>query len=450
MAVPCLRSSTIWLRRPTRPWALTQLACLAAAAGRSASADAPGLIADGNSRKIKCVDAWMGAESALFKIPGLRAIVATAGRLGFLMRESEAASRLVDGLYAAALDVDLWPNVLEQFSRVFEGSSAHLSVENSASTRGRMISFGTDPRYAERYGDYYITRNVLWQRFVQQPRAGIFTDRDLMPKDELRRSEFYNDFLRPQEGEELLISVFERSPASAKTITLWRPKQLGPWHSRHMKLLALFTPHLRRALNLSEQVGCFRIMNELAAEALYQLDQGIIFVDSSAAVLFMNKKAEATLREGRGLRLVRNRLFARRTAETTALHKLIVETTQDIGALAISREERLPLLISVVPVRSRAQAALHNWPCAVLLVKDPEQPAKCALNAFGDYFGLTPAQLAVANELMQGDGLIRAASRLGISHTTARTHLIQVFKKTATQRQAELVRLMSQWTQIPQ
>jgi DNA-binding CsgD family transcriptional regulator len=364
------------------------------------------------------------------------------------MRESEAASRLVDALYGAALDVELWANVLEQFSGVFEGSSAHLSVENTASTRGRMISFGTDPYYAERYGDYYITRNVLWQRFVQQPRAGIFTDRDLMPKEELRRSEFYNDFLRPQEGEELLISVFERGPESAKTMTLWRPKQRGPWQAKHVKLLASFTPHLRRALSLSEQVGCYRIMNELAVEALYQLDQGIIFVDSAAAVLFLNKKAEASLREGRGLRLVRNRLSAQRTAETTALHKLIVETTADNGSLAISRDERLPLLISVVPVKSPARATLHNWPRAVLIVKDPEKPAKSSLRAFADYFGLTPAQLTLANELMQGDGLVPAASRLGISHATARTHLIQVFKKTATQRQAELVRLMSQWMQI--
>jgi DNA-binding CsgD family transcriptional regulator len=42
-----------------------------------------------------------------------------------------------------------------------------------------------------------------------------------------------------------------------------------------------------------------------------------------------------------------------------------------------------------------------------------------------------------------GDGIQACADRLGITRATARTHLAHIFRKTGTNRQAELVRLLS-------
>jgi DNA-binding CsgD family transcriptional regulator len=57
-------------------------------------------------------------------------------------------------------------------------------------------------------------------------------------------------------------------------------------------------------------------------------------------------------------------------------------------------------------------------------------------------FGLTDAESGVAAEILKGDGRLAAARRLGISDTTAKTHLSNIFEKTGTRRQAELVRLI--------
>jgi DNA-binding CsgD family transcriptional regulator len=58
---------------------------------------------------------------------------------------------------------------------------------------------------------------------------------------------------------------------------------------------------------------------------------------------------------------------------------------------------------------------------------------------------LTPAQAALAREMIQADGVAAAAKRLGISYATARSHLAQIFQKTGTCRQAELIRLVLSW-----
>jgi DNA-binding CsgD family transcriptional regulator len=55
------------------------------------------------------------------------------------------------------------------------------------------------------------------------------------------------------------------------------------------------------------------------------------------------------------------------------------------------------------------------------------------------HFGLTPAEARLALHLVAGEALRPAAVKLSISYETARTHLKNIFGKTGTRRQAELV-----------
>ena len=51
-----------------------------------------------------------------------------------------------------------------------------------------------------------------------------------------------------------------------------------------------------------------------------------------------------------------------------------------------------------------------------------------------------PSRLVAS--MLDGGGLPQVAARLGIGHSTARTHLKHIFTKTQTRRQAELVELV--------
>ena len=55
------------------------------------------------------------------------------------------------------------------------------------------------------------------------------------------------------------------------------------------------------------------------------------------------------------------------------------------------------------------------------------------------HFGLTPAEARLALHLVAGETLRSAELKLGITYETARTHLKNIFNKTGTCRQAELV-----------
>ena len=58
-------------------------------------------------------------------------------------------------------------------------------------------------------------------------------------------------------------------------------------------------------------------------------------------------------------------------------------------------------------------------------------------------FHLTPTELRVLLAVVEVGGVPEVAEALGVAETTVKTHLARVFEKTATHRQADLVKLVA-------
>ena len=82
-------------------------------------------------------------------------------------------------------------------------------------------------------------------------------------------------------------------------------------------------------------------------------------------------------------------------------------------------------------------------PTSILFV----QPLRRSTKQIGDLlqqcFGLSPAQARLTEILAHGYSLKTAADKMQITYGTARDHLKVVFSRTGTNRQGELVALIS-------
>jgi DNA-binding CsgD family transcriptional regulator len=168
-------------------------------------------------------------------------------------------------------------------------------------------------------------------------------------------------------------------------------------------------------------------------------------------VIFANRAAERMLRVGGGVFLRHDGLRAKTAGETQLLRRIIADCAEPRGELGgagerlrLSREDRAPLTMLVVPHRARLAWIDVVRPRAILFITDPGEASVVRRESLRQDFGLTPAEAGFTREVLKADGLKAAADRLGISLTTARTHLAHVFDKTGTRRQAELVRLVLQ------
>lgn len=109
--------------------------------------------------------------------------------------------------------------------------------------------------------------------------------------------------------------------------------------------------------------------------------------------------------------------------------------------LITRRPPRRPLQLMVTPFHS-SEVLTEDRPAALVFLTDPDaQPASRAtlLQAF---YGLTPTECRLAEQLAQGWELAQIAGKLHVAVGTVRTHLKNIYRKTGTGRQADLVRLV--------
>jgi DNA-binding CsgD family transcriptional regulator len=90
--------------------------------------------------------------------------------------------------------------------------------------------------------------------------------------------------------------------------------------------------------------------------------------------------------------------------------------------------------------RDTARAAFRPAVCVV--IADPDGERTLPVERLQDAFDLTGAEGRLAARLASGEGLRSAAQSLGITYGTARARLAEIFQKTETRRQGELINLL--------
>ena len=126
---------------------------------------------------------------------------------------------VVQEIYGAALEPARWEGVLAHVAQLVGAEAGSVWIhdfsDSSASFDGtgeNVAAFsGFDPDELVRYADHYSSVNV-WsadeERFVS---GSVVTSSMLFPDTSLRRTEFYGDWLRPQDLFFALGSVVEKA-----------------------------------------------------------------------------------------------------------------------------------------------------------------------------------------------------------------------------------------------
>ncbi len=189
-----------------------------------------------------------------------------------------------------------------------------------------------------------------------------------------------------------------------------------------------------------------------AEETLNLLSTGMALVDRDCRLLLANRSASRLLDLGDGLTLSHGRIGASRREQMEQLRELVdracsieerdnTETTF-AGVMTIDRGGDVrPLSIMVAPVQLSAKAEGSSQVAAVF-IRDLEVRQSVPPEVLAKLFGLTPAEARVVVELVKGKRPQEVADDLNVSLNTVRNQLKQIFSKTDTGRQSELISLV--------
>ena len=343
------------------------------------------------------------------------------------------------------MDASLWPYVLGRIATLFNAPSAGIAGQGRSLSECWGFSSGVDPEYEKKYLEYYHGINPVWQR-ASSAVGAVQADTMVVPRSELRRTEFFNDFLAPQQMESMLNAVVLVEEGRQTVVSVRRNPQ---FEANHVELYKLLAPHLQRAVQINLKLARAELNHNASVETFNHLEDGILFVDLEARVKFANVTAEQIFANG-GLGIRKGKLHADSAEDTAALHALIAKCSasgskhrrSDFASVR-RRAGRSPLSLLIAPLPVESPFLLGpSKPMALIVITDPDRVKKPKLMQLREKFGLTPAEANFAAEIAKGDGIQAAADRLSISRATARTHLSRIFDKTGTRRQAELVRIL--------
>jgi DNA-binding NarL/FixJ family response regulator len=178
--------------------------------------------------------------------------------------------------------------------------------------------------------------------------------------------------------------------------------------------------------------------------AVDRLSVAIAVLDGDFRLLQTNAQAEAILRESGVFEIARDGELCMRSArETRGLHEFLSKlgrggATTGGGIFRIRRRDRAaPVVVSA----ARCPDGSGGDSLFSLVISDPSRRVFSSEHALAVALDLTPSEARVVFGLTEGSSLRDAARRAGVSVSTARTYLKNVFSKTGVTRQAELVRL---------
>jgi DNA-binding CsgD family transcriptional regulator len=349
----------------------------------------------------------------------------------------------------AIIEPSGWDEVVKRIVEATKSVAGGVHVLLQADAASLSATCNCDPFYVDAYVQHYYKTNPIVAAPAIAP-GEVRTATHITQTDAYKASAFCHEFGRPQGWADLVAVGLIRAPKTYGVLSLQRSPEAIWVEPAEWQLLETLAPHLQRAAAIHELLSRARATIDSLGAAVAAAGFAVFLLTRDCRVVFANAKAEDLVRRGIGLRYERGQLAATSPALTARLHALARHGSQpkrgegDIGGtLELCRgANRPPLVAHIIPLAPNRTVAIFDLdrPAAAVFIVDSAAGLGAQIQHFAARFGLTAAETRVLAEIIGGNGLLAAATRLKITEATARTHAKHVLAKTGTNRQTELIR----------
>ncbi|MFO1105015.1 MAG: helix-turn-helix transcriptional regulator [Amaricoccus sp.] len=357
-------------------------------------------------------------------------------------------SRLIGSIYDCALDPALWPDTLGAICRAMDFSNAVLALQETPTWRLLLdVNVGLAQQDLERMRSFGVEVIDQWggaERVMSLPLEvpNVLT----LVNPTAHESRFAREWAIPLGLIDTLAIGFFRDQESLSSLAFGRHRDAGPITEAEIAASTLFIPHFKRALTISRLLDARAVERATFAAVLDGLAFGVLLVARDLKLLHANRAGEAMLRAADPLGIRNGRIVAP-NGLSAALQAALAAPLDGIGRRGLGiptrRIDGEELVLHLLPL---ADANPLPGAAAALFVAPATTPRPAPLDAIAALFDLTPAETRVLELLGAGRTNAEIAEGLGIAVSTVRTHVLRLFEKTATHRQAELVALLASFT----
>jgi DNA-binding CsgD family transcriptional regulator len=363
----------------------------------------------------------------------------------------DARATALQAIYAAGLDPSLWQAAMDAVSAAAPGVRSYMLHANTAAgAPQRSLVSGYYPAFLQSWDAYYGHINAWTAGFVSGP-VGQPRYRAWMCDDAtLTRTEFYADWVRPQD--ELIGGGGIVLKRTATQLTLFggnmpariRDRMDDQWQ----RDLALFGPAIRFALDANAAMLSLSLDLVLAQRGVtVPGSPEVVLLDQGGRILFANPVAEALILSGRVLRVgPTGRVSVGDPGVDAVLHHMLGPGGDPVairrlpgfaGVLRLFRlSEQNAATLRLPPLPPGRRAAV------VAVISAADAPPTGLVERLAQDLGLTTAEARIALGLADGQTLSEIAEARRVSVHTLRNQVKSALSTTGARRQADLVALV--------
>jgi DNA-binding CsgD family transcriptional regulator len=379
---------------------------------------------------------------------------------GRQVREVEHVSELIGLIYDASLDPGQWPSTLGRVARFVPGLSATLFSKDTANKTGNVYYEDgvIEPRYKQLYFEKYIKIDPFTSAHVFAEIEELASTVDWMSFAEYFQSRIYREFLQPQGIIDFVCAVLDKSATGAALFGVFRHERDGIVDDEARRRMRIIVPHVRRAALIGKVIDLKTAQAATFADTLDGITAGMFLVDPRGRVVHANAAGKAMLEEGDVLQAPAGRLVAGDAQTDQALGEIFAAAGAGDDTLGV-KGIALPLIARsgeryvahVLPLTSgaRRQAGVNLAAVAALFVRKAALERPGELEVIAKTYKLTPTELRVLLAVVDVGGAPQVAEALGVAETTVKFHLRRLFEKTGTRRQADLVKIVAGYSNLP-
>jgi DNA-binding CsgD family transcriptional regulator/PAS domain-containing protein len=363
----------------------------------------------------------------------------------------ETFSKVVEAVYDCALDPNRWHDTIRLIGDLCDSQVCFLGVHDYANGCSELaFQSGHDERYIRLHEEKYKNLDPLFPAGQLVPVGVVKTQAMLIDDREFYDSMFYQEWVKPQGLLDMISFGVLRTGQRLGWFCANRREGHPRYGDAEVRLLTLLSPHVCRAVAISDALSLKTIRSEALEATLNALVSGVYLTDRCGRVIYMNHAAERQVKVSNALRIEHDRLAPVDRTARVAIKKAIADATADETAtptggvsLALPDGESAGLVATILPLtRGKRQNLCGAFAAtAAIFVQDPVVVPPFPGEAFAKLYGFTGGELRVLLAMAPGLGVKEAAEVLGIGETTAKTHLQRIYQKTGTSKQTELMHL---------
>lgn len=344
-----------------------------------------------------------------------------------------------------------WGDVLAMLRERMDARLATMSRHHFATGQGEVIcERPTNPDFRAAYAEY-ASRNPWFLSSEEYTAGRVVACEDLLSNRDLVKTDFYRGLLQPSGLFHCIAGVAVRRGSVMHYVSVLRGQDQPPFGEREKSRLGIVLTHLSLALGNRWRLRAAGDLLKVMMSVVDRHPHPCLLVDPEGRVVYANRCATPQAMPDVGLCLDGVVLAAALPIDRPALRQAIRQVAaHGVGAPADAARavtlsvpgSKHPAVVSV-DAAGRAFDA-ETGELAELVLVTARTPAvghdfrTCTLFK---HYGLSPAQARVGVMIVTGHSLAETARKLHVSDNTVRSHLKQVFQKTNTHGQMELVHL---------